>query len=263
MTNSTYTYVCITSCLTLTGKSTTCRVKSVTHCLRHCATTLWMYCCISPRQMHQGIRVRIFRLRGLSLPVSRYEPVSSRTCIVCLKSSTVTSANNWFRHPNNCRGGRDIPASEMNHRLSLSAATRVPGAKVPGSESVNSAARRQCKAVPTSNTRRGPLCRLSHSSMRGDWIPLQDILSPVFKKQAAPIPASGNRNNTSGGINNVGSNGNYWSSSPNSATNGYNLNFNSTNVNPSNSNNRTNGFTVRCLRAFTISREGEVFFYAS
>lgn len=64
-------------------------------------------------------------------------------------------------------------------------------------------------------------------------------------------PASGYRNNSDGSMNNVGSNGNYWSASPNSANNGYYLNFNSSNVNPSNNNNRANGFSVRCVQAFT------------
>ena len=60
-------------------------------------------------------------------------------------------------------------------------------------------------------------------------------------------PASGYRNNSSGTLSNDGSNGYCWSSSPNSQTNGYNLNFNSGGVNPSNSNNRANGFPVRCI----------------
>ena len=60
------------------------------------------------------------------------------------------------------------------------------------------------------------------------------------------FPASGNRNGT--GLNNHGSNGNYWSSSLNSAANGYNLNFNSSNVNPANNNNRFNGFSVRAVQ---------------
>jgi hypothetical protein len=63
------------------------------------------------------------------------------------------------------------------------------------------------------------------------------------------IPAAGNRNADNGSLNNVGSNGYYWSATPNGA-NGYNLNFNSTNVNPSNNNNRANGFSVRCVQAF-------------
>ncbi|MBF0647881.1 hypothetical protein IR083_03490 [Dysgonomonas sp. GY75] len=63
------------------------------------------------------------------------------------------------------------------------------------------------------------------------------------------FPASGNRNNNTGTLNNVGTNGYYWSSSPN-GTNGYNLNFNSSNVNPSDNNNRANGLTVRCIAAF-------------
>lgn len=54
---------------------------------------------------------------------------------------------------------------------------------------------------------------------------------------------SGNGNGTS--WNNRGGNGNYWSSSFNSARNARNLNFNSGGVNPQNTNNRYNGFAVR------------------
>ena len=59
------------------------------------------------------------------------------------------------------------------------------------------------------------------------------------------FPAAGNCNN--GSVNNVGSNGNYWSSSVNSSNvqNAYNLNFNNSNVNWQNNNNRYNGFAVR------------------
>ena len=53
-------------------------------------------------------------------------------------------------------------------------------------------------------------------------------------------------------MNNQGTNGNYWSSSPN-GTNGYNLNFNSTAINPSNNNNRANGFSVRCFKNYMKS----------
>ena len=64
------------------------------------------------------------------------------------------------------------------------------------------------------------------------------------------FPASGNRNGT--GLNNRGSNGNYWSSSLNSQTNGYNLNFNASGVNPANNNNRFNGFSVRAVQHSSI-----------
>ena len=64
------------------------------------------------------------------------------------------------------------------------------------------------------------------------------------------LPAAGNRNND-GTMNNVGSNGNYWSSTPNDSNNAYNLNFNSGNVNATNNNNRNNGRSVRCVKAFT------------
>ncbi len=60
------------------------------------------------------------------------------------------------------------------------------------------------------------------------------------------LPLAGNRNNSNGSLNNVGSNGNYWSSSV-SGSNAQNLNFNSTNANVNN-NNRANGNSVRCLK---------------
>lgn len=59
--------------------------------------------------------------------------------------------------------------------------------------------------------------------------------------------AAGYRNNSNATVNNVGSNGYYWSSTVN-GTNSYNLNFNSTNVNPVNNNNRPYGFSVRLLK---------------
>ncbi|MBQ8984471.1 hypothetical protein IJ098_01265 [Candidatus Saccharibacteria bacterium] len=53
----------------------------------------------------------------------------------------------------------------------------------------------------------------------------------------------------SGSQNNAGSNGNYWSASPNTsnANNAYNLNFNSSSINPQNNNNKNNGRSVRCV----------------
>ena len=81
-------------------------------------------------------------------------------------------------------------------------------------------------------------------------------LSLQFSTDDCPcsgFPAAGYRNNSNGGLNNAGSNGNYWYGSPNSATNGYNLNFNSTNLNTSNNNNRAYGFSVRCVSELTDS----------
>ncbi len=59
------------------------------------------------------------------------------------------------------------------------------------------------------------------------------------------LPAAGNRWN--GEFNNVGTNGNYWSSTPNDENNAYELNFNSNNANWNN-NNRSNGHSVRPVR---------------
>ncbi|MBQ3445179.1 hypothetical protein IJH23_00020 [Candidatus Saccharibacteria bacterium] len=46
---------------------------------------------------------------------------------------------------------------------------------------------------------------------------------------------------------NVGGNANWWSSTASSGTNGYNLNMNGSELYPANSNNRLNGFSVRCV----------------
>ncbi|MBI5219433.1 MAG: hypothetical protein HY958_10935 [Bacteroidia bacterium] len=51
------------------------------------------------------------------------------------------------------------------------------------------------------------------------------------------------------GSDNIGNNGNWWSSTENSTTNAWkrNLNYNNSNVNRNN-NNKSYGFSVRCLR---------------
>jgi len=61
----------------------------------------------------------------------------------------------------------------------------------------------------------------------------------------------GNRNNN-GNFNNLGNNGNWWSSTENSSTNAWyrNLNYNNANANRNN-NNKELGFSVRCVRDLT------------
>ncbi|NDV46377.1 hypothetical protein D0T49_04900 [Paludibacter sp. 221] len=60
------------------------------------------------------------------------------------------------------------------------------------------------------------------------------------------LPAAGYRANSNGELYSVGSNGNYWSGSVYSYTS-FNLNINGSNVYPANINNRSNGFSVRCI----------------
>jgi uncharacterized protein (TIGR02145 family) len=60
------------------------------------------------------------------------------------------------------------------------------------------------------------------------------------------LPAAGYRNVNGGSLGSVGTNGNYWSSTVNSA-NAHSLYLNIGNVNPGNSNDRGNGFSVRCI----------------
>ncbi len=59
------------------------------------------------------------------------------------------------------------------------------------------------------------------------------------------LPAAGWRNGTN--VNNVGSNGNYWSATYNNSDNAYNVNFNDSNLNAENWNNRKNGQSVRLV----------------
>lgn len=71
----------------------------------------------------------------------------------------------------------------------------------------------------------------------------------ALRKRRIFLPAAGNRNGTD--LNNAGSNGNYWSATPNSnSNNAYNLNFNSDNYDWNN-NNRNNGHAVRPVSALT------------
>jgi uncharacterized protein (TIGR02145 family) len=60
------------------------------------------------------------------------------------------------------------------------------------------------------------------------------------------LPAAGYRNVNGGSLGSLGTNGNYWSSTVNSA-NAHSLYLNIGNVNPGNSNDRGNGFSVRCI----------------
>lgn len=70
------------------------------------------------------------------------------------------------------------------------------------------------------------------------------------------VPCAGNGNGTS--LNNAGSNGNYWSSVPNTDNNNaWNLNFNSSNHN-TNNNNRNNGQSVRPLQEFIADSQDGV-----
>jgi len=61
------------------------------------------------------------------------------------------------------------------------------------------------------------------------------------------MPMPGSRSWVDAALLSQGSNGYYWSSSPN-GTNGYYMYFYSTYINPSNSLNRAYGFSVRCFK---------------
>ena len=79
-------------------------------------------------------------------------------------------------------------------------------------------------------------------------IPFIGLHSDGYSSARLFLPAAGDRWNES--LNNVGSNGYYWSRTLNSNNpyNSYNLNFNSGNWGNWNNNNRNNGHTVRAVR---------------
>jgi len=51
----------------------------------------------------------------------------------------------------------------------------------------------------------------------------------------------------SGSLNRTSSEGDYWSSTANSSSHAYNLDFDSSGVSPSNRSLRYSGFSIRCL----------------
>ena len=100
---------------------------------------------------------------------------------------------------------------------------------------------------------RGEACDLKHSYSMHLFVALcclrpsgSALVADYDQSSGASLLYSGNYNNSS--LNNVGSNGNWWSSTVNNTNNSYNLNVNSNgNVNPQNNNNKYNGFAVRCV----------------
>ena len=67
------------------------------------------------------------------------------------------------------------------------------------------------------------------------------------KIRSAPynFPYAGGVNDSA--LNNVGSNGRYWSRTANSTNNAYNLIFGGSYVNPANSYDRYRGLSIRCV----------------
>ena len=77
----------------------------------------------------------------------------------------------------------------------------------------------------------------------------ENAYAPANEMHKLPlsIPFSGYYHWTNGALNNRGTFGYFWSSTPYSTAHARNLDFNSTYVYPQVSNNKVNGFTVRCV----------------
>lgn len=86
----------------------------------------------------------------------------------------------------------------------------------------------------------------------GDRLPTKDQWTEIYNEIWVDwinklLSKAGYRNYSDGSLNNQGSFGYYWSSSP-ATTYGYYLYFNSTAVYPAGTNYRALGFSVRCLK---------------
>lgn len=92
------------------------------------------------------------------------------------------------------------------------------------------------------------------------------MVKVIYKRKRASypyavdcFPYAGNVNDSA--LNNVGSNGRYWSRTANSTLGAYRLYFTSTGVNPASSNSRYYGFSVRCVAASgsnTTTKDGNL-----
>jgi hypothetical protein len=140
----------------------------------------------------------------------------------------------------------NIGIEEVSRQLSAwekySKAMRAP--RAGGAPPESSVARAQASVRSNSNN---PLAVTGE-----EYCPTPGQVAQLHKKncatnQAVILKLAGNRNNSDGSLNNRGSNGNYWSGTPNNS-NAYDLNFNASNMNPADNNNRANGFSVRCIR---------------
>lgn len=84
----------------------------------------------------------------------------------------------------------------------------------------------------------------------GVWLAAWSVPSATSNrrslKQKVFLPAAGNRNGTD--VNNVGSNGNYWSSSANDNNNAYHVYFDDNYVDANYDNVRLGGFSVRVVQ---------------
>ncbi|MDR1988496.1 MAG: fibrobacter succinogenes major paralogous domain-containing protein [Candidatus Peribacteria bacterium] len=67
-------------------------------------------------------------------------------------------------------------------------------------------------------------------------------------KNDLKLPLAGLRDRLNGSLNNQGSSGHYWSSSPNDIDDVYRLDLHSSEVRPQSDSNRTFGFSVRCFK---------------
>lgn len=95
-----------------------------------------------------------------------------------------------------------------------------------------------------------------HVPLSSEWVSLCGVLTSTFSMAQnattmgtyLKMPMNGYRNQSSASVLGVGSNGRYWSSTPNNTDTAYGLNFSSSVLNPQYNTNRANCFSLRCFK---------------
>ena len=99
-----------------------------------------------------------------------------------------------------------------------------------------------------------------HVPSKNEWVALCWILTTTFSLASnattmgtyLKMPKAGRRLYDNASVNNVGSIGYYWSSTPNGASSAYDLYFNSSSISPQHNSYRSYGFSVRCFKDFSV-----------
>ena len=108
--------------------------------------------------------------------------------------------------------------------------------------------RTTCSSTPlTSTLRMATISQTAYLSAASPFSKKRFVPSRALRSLPLSVMLSGALYWSSGYLNDSGTNGNFWASTPNSYTYSRVLGFYSTNVNPSYGNNKPSGLTLRCV----------------
>jgi hypothetical protein len=134
-----------------------------------------------------------------------------------------------LRNPESPQIG-DIGVQTNSRAEFCNANTRIAGATLKQSSGTLPTGKPASKEIRSMRFSFGTSCRLAKASASASALP-------------------GGNGNSNGSFNNVGNNGNWWSSSENNAANAWNRNMNRSNANVNrNNNDKTKLYSVRCVQ---------------